>query len=84
MAKVVTIARPDVVALIERAADALTGGDKAELVAIAVRRLLHETARMQPLFGAHPGSVKVLSGIDLTQPVIDPQTDAESGREIYW
>ncbi len=82
MASVVTINRPDVVALIEKAANEMTGGNKTELVATAVRRLLDETARARPLFGAHPGSVKVRSGVDLTQPVIDPETDAESGREI--
>ena len=83
MATVVTINRPDVVALIEKAADAMTGGNKTELVAIAVRRLLDEAARTKPLFGAHPGSVKIRSDVDLTRPVIDPQTDAESGREIH-
>ncbi len=82
MASVVTINRPDVVALIEKAANEMTGGNKTELVATAVRRLLDETARARPLFGAHPGSVKVRSGVDLTQPVIDMETDAESGREI--
>jgi hypothetical protein len=82
MASVVTINRPDVVALIEKAADALAGGNKTELVAIAVRRLLDESARAKPLFGAHPGSVKIRRDVDLTQPVIDQQTDAENGREI--
>jgi hypothetical protein len=82
MASVVTINRPDVVALIEKAANEMTGGNKTELVATAVRRLLDETARARPLFGAHPGSVKVRSGVDLTEPVIDTETDAESGREI--
>ena len=42
MATVVTINRPDVVALIEKAADQITGGNKTELVATAVRRLLQE------------------------------------------
>ena len=82
MTKAVTITRPDVVAMIERAADALTGGDTTELVAIAVHRLLDETVRMQSPFGADPGSVKVLRGVDLTQPIINPQTDAENGREV--
>ena len=82
MASVVTINRPDVVALIEKAAAAMTGGNKTELVATAVRRLLDEAARTKPLFGAHPGSVKIRSDVDLTQPVIDSQTEAESGREI--
>jgi hypothetical protein len=72
MASVVTINRPDVVALIEKAADEMTGGNKTELVATAVRRL----------FGSHPGSVKVKRGVDLTQPVLDEEMDAETGREI--
>lgn len=82
MASVVTINRPDVVALIEKAAKELTEGNKTELVATAVRRLLDDTARAKPLFGAHPGSVKVRRGIDLTQPLMDMETDAESGREV--
>lgn len=82
MATVVTINRPDVVALIEKAADEITGGNKTELVATAVRRLLAETARTQSLFGAHPGSVRVRRRVDLTRPVLDDETDAESGREI--
>lgn len=83
MASVVTINRPDVVALIEKAAEEMTGGNKTELVATAVRRLLDDTARTKPLFGAHLGSVKIRSDVDLTQPVIDLPTDAESGREIH-
>jgi len=82
MASVVTINRPDVVALIEKAADEITGGNKTELVAKAVRRLLAETARTKSLFGSHPGSVRVRRGVDLTRPVLDEKTDAESGREI--
>ena len=82
MASVVTINRPDVVALIEKAADEITGGNKTELVATAVRRLLAENARTQSLFGSHPGSVRVRPGVDLTQPVLDDEMDAESGREI--
>jgi hypothetical protein len=82
MASVVTINRPDVVALIEKAADQMTGGNKTELVATAVRRLLEEAARARPLFGANPGSVKVRHGVDLTQPVIDMEIDAESGQEV--
>jgi hypothetical protein len=82
MASVVTINRPDVVALIEKAAAEFTGGNKTEVVATAVRRLLAETARTQSLFGAHAGSVRVRRGVDLTRPVLDERTDAESGREI--
>jgi hypothetical protein len=45
MVNVVTINRPDVVALIEEAADKLTGGNKTEAVALAMRRLLEQSAR---------------------------------------
>jgi hypothetical protein len=82
VASVVTINRPDVVALIEKAADQMTGGNKTELVATAVRRLLEEAARTQPLFGANAGSVRVRAGVDLTQPVLDDEMDAETGAEI--
>src|SRR5712691_2489405 len=58
MANVVTINRPDVVALIEEAARRLTDGNKTEAVALALRRLLERDARAGSLFGAHPGSVR--------------------------
>jgi hypothetical protein len=70
------------VALIEKAADRITGGNKTELVATAVRRLLEETARTGSLFGANPGSVRIRRGVDLTRPVLDEEMDAETGREI--
>ena len=82
MANVVTINRPDVVALIEKAADKITGGNKTELVATAVRRLLEESERKQSLFGANPGSVRIRQGVDLTRPILDDEMDAETGREI--
>jgi hypothetical protein len=82
MPNVVTVSRPDVVALIERAAARLTGGDKTEAVAMALRRLLQADARAGPLFGAHKGSVRVRAGVDLTAPVFDTVPEAESGREI--
>lgn len=82
MASVVTINRPDVVALIEQAANSLTHGNKTEAVAVAMRRLLEQTARRGSLFGAHPGSVRVAEGVDLTEPVLDVEPDAETGREI--
>ena len=82
MPKVVTINRPEVVALIERAARKLTGGNKTEAVALAVRRLLDETARAGSLFGAHPGSVRVRDGVDLVASALDVEPDAETGREI--
>jgi len=82
MANVVTINRPDVVALIDEAARKLTRGNKTEAVALALRRLLDEDARGGSLFGAHRGSVKVRDGIDLVQPVLDVEPDAETGREV--
>ena len=82
MATVITINRPEVVALIEHAAKQFTGGNKTEAVALAVRRLLEHNARAGSLFGAHPGSVKVQDGVDLTAPALDIEPDAESGREI--
>jgi hypothetical protein len=82
MANVVTINRPEVVALIEEAAKKLTGGNKTEAVALAVRRLLEHHARAGSLFGAHPGSVRVHEGVNLIEPALDVVTDAETGREI--
>jgi hypothetical protein len=82
MATVITINRPEVVALIEEAAERHTHGNKTEAVALAVRRLLEQNARAGSLFGAHPGSVKVADGVDLTAPALDVEPDAESGREL--
>ena len=82
MANVVTINRPEVVALIEEAANKLTGGNKTEDVAVAVRRLLEQNARAGSLFGAHHGSVRVREGVDLIAPALDVDPDAETGREI--
>ncbi len=82
MPKVVTITRPDVVALIEEAAQKLTRGNKTEAVAFAVRHLLDADLRRGSLFGAHPGSVKVREGIDLTAPALEIEPDAATGREI--
>jgi hypothetical protein len=82
MPNVVTINRPDVVALIEEAAMRLTGGNKTQAVALAVRRLLDADTRKGTLFGAHPGSVRVREGVDLIAPALDVAPDAETGREI--
>jgi len=81
MANVVTINRPEVVALIEEAANKLTDGNKTEAVALAVRRLLDQNARAGSLFGAHRGSVHVHEGVDLIAPALDVVPDAETGRE---
>lgn len=56
--QVITLNRPDVIALIEQAASRLTGGNKTEAVALAMRRLLQLDTRTGSLFGAHPGPVK--------------------------
>lgn len=82
MPTVVTINRPDVVALIETVANRLTGGNKTEAVALAMRRLLDREERTGSLFGRHRGSVRVADGVDLTAPVFDEPTDAETGREL--
>lgn len=72
MATAVTIKRPDVVSLIERAADKLTHGNKTEAVAMAMRRLLDSQERTGSLFGfMGRGSMQVQEGWDLTQPAID-------------
>lgn len=82
MPNVITINRPDVIALIEEAAKKLTRGNKTEAVALAMQRLLDREARTGSLFGAHPGSVRVRDGVDLIAPALDVQPDAETGREI--
>lgn len=82
MANVVTINRPDVVALIEQAAAQLTGGNKTEAVALALKRLLEREARAGSLFGAHSGSVQISEGVDLTAPALDVAPDAQTGHEI--
>jgi len=82
MPNVITINRPDVVALIDEAAKKMTGGNKTEAVALAVRHLLERGARSSTLFGAHKGSVRTADGVDLTAPSLDDVPDAQTGREI--
>jgi hypothetical protein len=82
MANVVTINRPEVVALIQEAAQRLTGGNKTEAVALAMRRLLEHDARTGSLFGAHRGSVRVREGVDLVAPALDVEPDSETGLEV--
>jgi hypothetical protein len=82
VANVVTINRPEVVALIEEAAKKLTHGNKTEAVALSMRRLLEQNARTGSLFGAHRGSVGTHEGVDLVAPALDVQPDAETGREV--
>ena len=82
MASVVTINRPDVVALIEAAAGRLTGGNKTEAIAMALRSLLQQNSRTGSLFGAHLGSVRVRPDVDLVAPVLQDLMDAETGHEL--
>lgn len=82
MPNVVTITRPDVIALIEKAAKKLARGNKTEAVALAMRRLLDEDARSGSLFGAHRRSVKIREGVELIAPALDVEPDAGTGREI--
>ena len=82
MPNVVTITRPDVIALIEKAANKLARGNKTEAVALAMRRLLDEDARAGSLFGAHRGSVRIREGVELTAPALDVEPDAATGREV--
>jgi hypothetical protein len=82
MPNVVTINRPEVVALIEKAAAQITNGNKTEVVAVALRQLLDQNARKGSLFGAHRGSVKVRKDVDLLDPALDVMPDAESGLEL--
>jgi hypothetical protein len=80
MANVVTINRPEVVALIEGAANKLTNGNKTEAVALAMRRLLEENTRAGSLFGAHRGSVRVREDVDLIAPALDVEPDERIAR----
>ncbi len=82
MATVVTINRPDVVAMIEMAADRLTHGNKTEAVALALKRLLDHEARSGSLFAVHPGSVYLPEGVGLLHPALDTEPEAATGREI--
>ena len=82
MANVVTINRKDVIELIEQAALKLTHGNKTEAIALALRRLLDQDARAGELFGAHKGGVRIGVGVDLTEPALDVEPDAQTGHEL--
>jgi hypothetical protein len=82
MPNVVTINRPDVIGLIEDAARQLTGGNKTEAVALAMRSLLKQNERKGSLYGRFPGSVRFSDDYDPFAPALDVIPDAESGREI--
>jgi hypothetical protein len=79
VATVVTINRPDVVAHIEAVAQRLTGGNKTEAVALALRTLDQHAERRGSLFGVHRGSVRIQKGFDLVAPVLQDEMDAETG-----
>ncbi len=70
--------------LIEATANRLTGGNKTEAVAMALRYLQQRDARSGSLFAAHPGSVRVRGDVDLIASVLDAddRPDAETGAEI--
>ena len=66
-----------------RCAERFTAGNKTEVVALALKSLLTRDERRGSLFGAHPGSVVIAEGVDLTEPVFDPDDfDALTGAEI--
>ena len=81
MPKVVTISRPDVIALIEEAAKKLaratrTGGCLSHAASLG------PDARAGSLSEAHRGSIRVREAVDLIVPALDVEPDAETGREI--
>lgn len=82
MPTVVTINRPDVVALIEAVARQFTNGNKTEAIALALRRLQDAHERSGSLFGSHKGSVVVTAGVDLTAPALQDRMDSEAGRPV--
>lgn len=82
MPAAVTIDRPDILALIEKAANRLTGGDQTEAVALALRRLLEREERTGSLFGRQRGSVQVAEGVDLiTASGFDEPMNKKTGGE---
>ncbi len=60
----------------------MTGGEKTAAVGLAAGRLLEQDRREGSLFGAHPGSVRVRGGVDLTAPALDVEPDAQTGAEL--
>jgi len=65
MPSVVTINRPDVITLIEEVAAKMTGGNKTEAVALAMRKLLEQEERTGSPFNFRPGSVVTDKDFDL-------------------
>jgi hypothetical protein len=65
MPSVVTINRPDVITLIEEVAAKMTGGNKTEAVALAMRKLLEQEERTGSPFNFRRGSVVTDKDFDL-------------------
>lgn len=82
MPTVVTLNRPDVVALIQTAADTLTAGNKTEVIAMGMRALLEQNARGGSLFGRHRGTLWVREDVDLITAGLDEPSEAETGDAI--
>ncbi len=82
MPSVVTVNSPEVVQLIEQAAKRFTAGNKTAAIKLALQRLLDQSSRSASLFGAHPGSMHELAGVDLTAPVLTDPLDAETGAPL--
>lgn len=88
MPRVVTINRPDVIALIEQVAALKTGGNKTEAVALALRALLdaEPPSEVPSLFGCCKGMIEIVEGYDLTEPMFTDeeveQFDCMTGAEL--
>lgn len=81
MIRIITIDSPELIALIEKAAEKLTKGDKIEAITLAMRGLLDES-RTDSLFGAHRDSVSVRAGVDVTAPSLDILCGSENDQDI--
>lgn len=66
----------------EEAARKITGGAKTVAVAPAMRRLRRPAPAA--CSDAHPGSVRIAEGADLTAPIRDVISDAESWRQGFF
>lgn len=82
MTTMITVNRPEVAALVEAATKKMNGGNKTEVVALAMRHELEQDARASPLFGGHKGSVRVATDVGLTAPSLDIAADAVTSREV--
>lgn len=73
--------QPQYSALI-REVEKRTGRKALEAIELVLRRFVERENREGSLFGAHSGSVAIHEGVDLTEPVLDDVSDAETGREV--